>query len=899
MNAFVRSYKKCGLNKHVALPSKKYTTSHNRSHFALKYRIEPYSAGGGATTTLQHAATSRSALLPGHYYLPLAAGSYYDTVALVHNRSLHLSHRLYEQPSSKVEVTVQTMKNKQKEKVEEILKEVANGNAAAAAAPTAATATSAATAASSAVETTNNKLAEVPAKQLAVKKSLKTRIWEEIVHYYHGFRLLFIDINICRKLLWRVLNGKTLTRRENKLLVRTTSDLFRLIPFSVFIIVPFMELLLPVFIKFFPGMLPSTFQTTKEREDKLKQNLQVRLEMAKFLQKTLDEMAVQHKEHKSEEAKQFDNFFQKIKNPTEYVSNEEIIKYAKRFEDEITLDSLTREQLAALCKVLELNTVGTTNFLRFQLRMKLRSLAADDRVIAREGVNSLDLWELQQACKARGMRAYGLTQEKMRTQLQEWIDLSLNEKVPPTLLLLSRTMLISDDTITTDKLKETIRVLPDSLAAQTKAAIGEREGKIDNKTKIQIIKEEERKIKEEMEEEKEEEKAKAADKVLVDAAAAADKAATIDVTTEASMVDTARDVTDTATAAPAAVKPKPVVLTAAEQKTKEDVAAKAQEAEENTLTSKDVELLSEALKSLSSDKKMVVEKETIKDLKEELEEYKEDVEELREVRQVVKEPVRESRAAKMLFKKVNSMIGQLDKVLDDLEKKQKEQTLPTDVSAEELKRAEMQAKSLEEDIVQIEDLVQTIKKLKQTSDESRLKQIENVLSKLDADKDGAISVDEVLKVIEAIGRENVKLDEKQLEELISLLDKEQVIETQDKIEKALAKSIKEADNVKKLAEEIADAAAASAKNNPLTEDLRDCAKVVKENALDLDALDGKNILKASESSTKPADAALLDAAEKQKEKILPKADISSAIPPSIPTTTTTKTTPTNTKDKMI
>ncbi|XP_061397835.1 mitochondrial proton/calcium exchanger protein [Musca vetustissima] len=839
-----------------------HTNAHNRSHFALKYRIEPYS-GAAATAaatggSLQHG-ISRSALLPGHYYLPLAAGSFYDTTTTILNsssyRSLHISHRRYEQPSSKVEVTVQTMKNKQKEKVEEILKEVANGNAAAAATPNAVTA-----AASVVTETsTANKLAESPPKQLAVKKSLKTRIWEEIVHYYHGFRLLFIDINICRKLLWRVLNGKTLTRRENKLLVRTTSDLFRLIPFSVFIIVPFMELLLPVFIKFFPGMLPSTFQTTKEREDKLKQNLQVRLEMAKFLQKTLDEMAVQHKEHKSEEAKQFDNFFQKIKNPTEYVSNEEIIKYAKRFEDEITLDSLTREQLAALCKVLELNTVGTTNFLRFQLRMKLRSLAADDRVIAREGVNSLDLWELQQACKARGMRAYGLTQEKMRTQLQEWIDLSLNEKVPPTLLLLSRTMLISDDSMTTDKLKETIRVLPDSLAAQTKAAIGEREGKIDNKTKIQIIKEEERKIKEEMEEEKEEEKAKAADKVLVDAAAAAaDKAATIDVTKEASM--------------------------------------------ENTLTSKDVELLSEALKSLSSDKKMVVEKETIKDLKEELEEYKEDVEELREVRQVVKEPVRESRAAKMLFKKVNSMIGQLDKVLDDLEKKQKEKALPgADVSAEELRKAELEAKSLEEDIVQIEDLVQTIKKLKQTSDESRLKQIENVLSKLDADKDGAISVDEVLKVIEAIGRENVKLDEKQLEELISLLDKEQVIETQDKIEKALAKSIKEADNVKKLAEEIADAAAAAAaaaKNNPLTEDLRDCAKVVKENALDLDALDGKNVLKAKEGSS---DAALLEAAEKQKEKILPKTDISSTMPPSIPpTTTTSKTTPTNsTKDKMI
>lgn len=36
-----------------------------------------------------------------------------------------------------------------------------------------------------------------------------------------------------------------------------------------------MELLLPVAIKLFPGMLPSTFQTATEKEDKLKQNLKV------------------------------------------------------------------------------------------------------------------------------------------------------------------------------------------------------------------------------------------------------------------------------------------------------------------------------------------------------------------------------------------------------------------------------------------------------------------------------------------------------------------------------------------------------------------------------------------------------------------------------------------------
>lgn len=61
-------------------------------------------------------------------------------------------------------------------------------------------------------------------------------------------------------------------------------------------------------------------------------------------------------------------------------TNEEIMKFSKLFQDEITLDSLNRAQLMALCRVLELQPFGTNNFLRFQLRMKLRSLAADDRV---------------------------------------------------------------------------------------------------------------------------------------------------------------------------------------------------------------------------------------------------------------------------------------------------------------------------------------------------------------------------------------------------------------------------------------------------------------------------------------------------------------------------------------
>lgn len=97
------------------------------------------------------------------------------------------------------------------------------------------------------------------------KRSLGKRVWDEFVHYYHGFRLLFIDIGVASRLIWKVLNGTSLSRREHKQLVRTSSDVFRLVPFSVFIIVPFMELLLPVFLKIFPGMLPSTFQTASSK----------------------------------------------------------------------------------------------------------------------------------------------------------------------------------------------------------------------------------------------------------------------------------------------------------------------------------------------------------------------------------------------------------------------------------------------------------------------------------------------------------------------------------------------------------------------------------------------------------------------------------------------------------
>ena len=51
--------------------------------------------------------------------------------------------------------------------------------------------------------------------------------------------------------------------------------------------------------------------------------------------------------------------------------------------------------------------------------MKLRQLKADDQLIYNEGVESLDVIELQSASQARGMRALGMPVDRLKSQLQQ------------------------------------------------------------------------------------------------------------------------------------------------------------------------------------------------------------------------------------------------------------------------------------------------------------------------------------------------------------------------------------------------------------------------------------------------------------------------------------------------
>lgn len=69
-----------------------------------------------------------------------------------------------------------------------------------------------------------------------------------------------------------------------------------------------------------------------------------------------------------------------VRGTGEQPTTKDIVRFSKLFEDELTLEHLERPQLVALCKLLELQPIGTNNLLRFQLMLQLRTIKSDDEV---------------------------------------------------------------------------------------------------------------------------------------------------------------------------------------------------------------------------------------------------------------------------------------------------------------------------------------------------------------------------------------------------------------------------------------------------------------------------------------------------------------------------------------
>uniref|UniRef100_G3QKA4 Mitochondrial proton/calcium exchanger protein n=1 Tax=Gorilla gorilla gorilla TaxID=9595 RepID=G3QKA4_GORGO len=564
-----------------------------------------------------------------------------------------------------------------------------------------------------------------PPAEVVVKKSLGQRVLDELKHYYHGFRLLWIDTKIAARMLWRILNGHSLTRRERRQFLRICADLFRLVPFLVFVVVPFMEFLLPVAVKLFPNMLPSTFETQSLKEERLKKELRVKLELAKFLQDTIEEMALKNKAAKGSATKDFSVFFQKIRETGERPSNEEIMRFSKLFEDELTLDNLTRPQLVALCKLLELQSIGTNNFLRFQLTMRLRSIKADDKLIAEEGVDSLNVKELQAACRARGMRALGVTEDRLRGQLKQWLDLHLHQEIPTSLLILSRAMYLPDTLSPADQLKSTLQTLPEIVAKEAQVKVAEVEGEqVDNKAKLEATLQEEAAIQQEHREKELQKRSEAAKDVEPECVVAAPQRP--------------------------GTKPQPEMP---------DTVLQSE-------TLKDTAPVLEGLKftefffhKLYENKKF-----DLQEIKKELSKTGEE------------KYVEESKASKRLTKRVQQMIGQIDGLISQLEMDQQAGKL-----------APANGMPTGENAISVAELINAMKQVKHIP-ESKLT---SLAAALDENKDGKVNIDDLVKVIELVDKEDVHISTSQVAEIVATLEKEEKVEEKEKAKEKAEKEVAE------------------------------------------------------------------------------------------------------------
>ncbi|WFD05992.1 LETM1 domain-containing protein ylh47 [Malassezia vespertilionis] len=530
------------------------------------------------------------------------------------------------------------------------------------------------------------------------KKSLMTKIKEEAAHYWHGTKLLGKEVSISFRLLRRMLLGYTLTRREHRQLKRTMGDLLRLIPFIPFVMIPMAELLLPAAVKLFPNMLPSTFESKFAVEEKRRNLLKIRIEMAKFLQESIKEGGIVVSDD-IKDSDAFKEFYRKVRTKGEVPTKEDVIRVAKLFDDEMTLDNLTRPQLVSMCRYIQVNAFGTDNYMRFQIRHAMGRIRRDDLVISSEGSQHMSYQELLSACQSRGIGTMNMSEEEARECLKVWIKLHVKEKISGTLLILSRAFYFSshpnmpktsyqDQQI--DALEHTLMSLPESLLNEAELHFSKEAAT--NKQRLEVLREQEELIEDEAEQEQKHEAAQDEDRKRKE------------------LEKLKRETEAASFAVPNAAAP-------------HDGAAKQNELDDGRMTQRQLSELGEALSILSAKSSVLRERKELSELMKSL--PKEDS----EAAQKASEQSASASKTRALNKRIRAMLQRIDEQLEDYDK---------DVGSRmHLIETSSTGK------ISVADLEQALRLIKDRPDEDSMQKI---VDKLDVDHDGLVPLDDVLEL---------------------------------------------------------------------------------------------------------------------------------------------------------
>eukprot|EP00931_Biecheleriopsis_adriatica_P047098 TRINITY_DN27123_c0_g1_i1.p1 TRINITY_DN27123_c0_g1~~TRINITY_DN27123_c0_g1_i1.p1 ORF type:complete len:565 (+),score=109.34 TRINITY_DN27123_c0_g1_i1:64-1695(+) len=278
------------------------------------------------------------------------------------------------------------------------------------------------------------------------KQSLLGWMWEQVLHIYHGFRLLAVNVRVTSRLKRQMNKGQKLTRREKQLLKTTTEDMLRLVPFSMFIIIPGGELLLPVALAMFPNLMPSTFDTSDQRRRRqIMQNLSTGIARRRIF----EHMAITILNHENFEASPriLDVFRACTKGGV--IEGEDLKTFARYFKDDgpLCMKKLPYHVLSDLAVLLHVMSRARARFegsflprqfveanLGHALERELMRMEEDDRGLSEDDIAIMTPKELEQECSRRKMRWVG-PPEALRKQLLQWRELSLDLDVPNHLLI--------------------------------------------------------------------------------------------------------------------------------------------------------------------------------------------------------------------------------------------------------------------------------------------------------------------------------------------------------------------------------------------------------------------------------------------------------------------------------
>lgn len=311
-----------------------------------------------------------------------------------------------------------------------------------------------------------------PSHGTGAQKSLLIKIKEGTVHSWNWFKngtvLFKKNFTISKRLLGKKLNGEELNYKEHSLLVTTTSDLVKLIPFSFFVIVPFAELLLPVVLKFYPKLLPSTYDVQKLfgkssvkvdgtilGSDRSKRLLAKQKLMEFFKEVSIKTDVDKEEQKKLSERNQAINDFKRMvigynSNSTRTVlpNVDDIRKFISHFPqgpDYFRLENLKIEILESICFLLNIDPFTFRSHIVIQLKRFINEIRKEDKSIKWEGVDSLSSEDLVEANRKRGLPIENIGSDELKNQLREWIEISSDRRIPISVLLWIRAVAVSEN----------------------------------------------------------------------------------------------------------------------------------------------------------------------------------------------------------------------------------------------------------------------------------------------------------------------------------------------------------------------------------------------------------------------------------------------------------------------